>query len=184
MSTTATAVTIQPGTYSIDPAHSEVSFRVRHLLTKVTGHFREFSGTITIPAELAGSRVEFEIEAASIDTATADRDTHLRSADFFDVEKYPHLTFRSERVVQKGPDSFTVIGPLTIHGVSKEIQLAVTYLGTMDDPWGNAKAGFEATIRLNRKDFGLTWNAALETGGFLVGDDVDVTLNIQAALQR
>lgn len=184
MSTTATAA-IQPGTYAIDSAHSEISFRVRHLLTKVTGHFRDFSGTITVDAaDPAQSRVQFQIDAASIDTAVADRDTHLRSADFFDVAKFPHLTFTSERVVQKGTDSLVVTGPLTIHGVSKTIDLPVTYLGTMNDPWGNAKAGFEATVRLNRKDFGLTWNAALETGGFLVGDDVDVTLNVQAALQK
>lgn len=179
------AVSIQPGTYTIDPAHSEVSFRVRHLLTKVTGHFREFAGTITVdPAGVSASRVEFQIAAASIDTATGDRDTHLRSADFFDIEKYPQLTFASERVTQKGPDSFVVTGPLTIRGVAKTIDLPVTYLGTMNDPWGNAKAGFEASIRLNRKDFGLTWNAALETGGFLVGDDVDVTLTVQAALNK
>ncbi len=181
----STAISIQPGTYTIDPAHSEVSFRVRHLLTKVTGHFRVFSGTITVDrASVGNSKVEFQIDAASIDTATADRDTHLKSADFFDVEKFPHLTFTSEQVKPAGDDTFTVSGPLTIRGVAKRIDLPVTYLGTMNDPWGNAKAGFEATIRLNRKDFGLTWNAALETGGFLVGDDVDVTLNIQAALQK
>lgn len=179
-----TTAAIQPGAYTIDPAHSEVSFRVRHLLTKVTGHFREFAGTIAVGPTPGASRVEFQIVAASIDTATADRDTHLRSADFFDVEKFPHLTFTSERAVEKAPGSFVVTGPLTIHGVSKTIDLPVTYLGTMNDPWGNAKAGFEASIRLNRKDFGLTWNAALETGGFLVGDDVDVTLNIQAALNK
>lgn len=181
----STAIALQPGTYDIDPAHSEVSFRVRHLLTKVTGHFRQFSGTITVdPADVAKSRVDLRIDAASIDTATADRDTHLRSEDFFHVEKFPYLTFTGERVVKAGPDAFTVSGPLTIHGVSKPIDLRVTYLGTMNDPWGNAKAGFESAIRLNRKDFGLTWNAALETGGFLVGDDVDVTLNIQAALKK
>ena len=181
---TSTAIAIQPGTYAVDPAHSEISFRVRHLLTKVTGHFREFSGAITVdPSDLERSTVELRINAASIDSATADRDAHLRSADFFDVEKFPHLTFRSERVKQAG-EGFVVTGPLTIHGVARTIDLPVTYLGTMNDPWGNAKAGFEATVRLNRKDFGLTWNAALETGGFLVGDDIDVTLNIQAALQK
>ena len=136
MSMTTTAVSIQPGTYTVDPAHSEVSFRVRHLLTRVTGHFRQFSGAIrVVPGDISGASVEFTIDAVSIDTATADRDAHLRSEDFFHVERFPHITFTSEQVTPSGFDSFTVRGLLTIRGVSKTIDLPVTYLGTMNDPW-------------------------------------------------
>ena len=121
------------------------------------------------------------IKTASIDTNVGDRDTHLRSADFFDVEKFPDLTFVSTKVVAAGADGFTVSGLLTIRDIARQIDLPVTFLGAARDPWGNEKVAFEAELRLNRKDFGLTWNAALETGGFLVGEDVDVSLNVQAA---
>jgi polyisoprenoid-binding protein YceI len=180
MSTTTAPVAA--GTFAIDRTHSEVLFRVRHLMSRVTGHFRDFAGTISYdPVNLAASTVAFTIKAASIDTNVADRDTHLRSADFFDVERFPELTFRSSRVVAAGPDGFTVTGTLTIRDIAREIDLPVTFLGAGKDPWGNEKVAFEAEIRLNRKEFGLTWNAALETGGFLVGEDVDVSLNVQAA---
>jgi polyisoprenoid-binding protein YceI len=169
-------------TYAIDRTHSEVLFRVRHLLSRVGGQFRDFAGTIAFnPERPEDSRVDVSIKAASIDTAVADRDAHLKSEDFFATDKYPELTFVSDRVVSTGSDSFTVGGTLTIRGVSRRVELPVTFLGSAKDPWGNEKLGFEAFLRLNRKDFGLTWNAALETGGFLVGDDVDVTLNVQAA---
>jgi polyisoprenoid-binding protein YceI len=169
------------GTYVIDRTHSEVLFRVRHLLSRVGGQFRDFAGTITFdPARPENSRVEVTIKAASIDTAVADRDAHLKSDDFFAVDAYPELTFVSDRVVPTGSDTFTVSGTLTIRGVSRRVDLPVTYLGVARDPWGAEKLGFEAAVNLNRKDFGLTWNAALETGGFLVGDDVNVTLNVQA----
>lgn len=185
--TTATATTPAAGTaavqtYVIDRTHSEVLFRVRHLLSRVGGQFRDFSGTIAFdPGNIDASSVEVAIKAASIDTAVADRDTHLKSDDFFATETYPDITFKSDRVVSTGENAFTVAGTLTIRGTSKNIELPVSYLGAAKDPWGNEKLGFEASIRLNRKDFGLTWNAALETGGFLVGDDVDVTLNVQAS---
>lgn len=179
--TTATQHDTTTGTYVIDRTHSEVLFRVRHLLSRVGGQFRDFAGTITFdPARPEKSGVKVTIKAASIDTAVADRDAHLKSDDFFAVDTYPELTFMSDRVVPTGSDTFTVSGTLTIRGVSRPIELPVTYLGVARDPWGADKLGFEATIRLNRKDFGLTWNAALEAGGFLVGDDVDVTLNVQA----
>ncbi|MBI2222805.1 MAG: YceI family protein [Acidobacteria bacterium] len=181
MTTTATPQTASTA-YAIDRTHSEVLFRVRHLLSRVSGQFRDFSGSITFdPARPENARVAVGIKAASIDTAVADRDGHLKSADFFDVENHPEITFVSDRVVSKGADNFAVGGTLTIRGVARQIELPVTYLGVARDPWGNDKLGFEASIRLNRKEFGLTWNAALETGGFLVGDDVDVTLNVQAA---
>jgi polyisoprenoid-binding protein YceI len=129
------------------------------------------------------SSVDFTIQTESIDTREADRDKHLRSEDFFHVEKYPTITFKSSGVKATGRNQFEVAGALTIRGVTKEIALPVTFLGMAKDPWGRERAGFETEITLNRKDFGLSWNAALETGGFLVGDDVKVSLSIQAVAQ-
>ncbi len=170
--------------YTIDKTHSEVAFQVRHLLTKVRGRFTEFSGTVLLDQNHPErSSASLTIDASSIDTGTPDRDTHLRSDDFFAVTTYPTLTFQSSKVVKTGEDTYDVIGTLTIRGIAREITLPATYLGSAKDPWGNARAGFEATITLNRKDFGLTWNAALETGGLLVGDDVRVSLSIQAVAQ-
>ena len=169
-------------TYRIDPAHSEVAFQVRHLLTRVRGRFSQFEGTFTYDDQEPGaSSVEVTIQAASIDTNEPSRDAHLRSADFFDVDKYPTLTFRGTRVQASNPERLDVTGDLTIHGVTRPVTLAVTALGRAKDPWGNEKLGFEAETTINRKDFGLTWNAALETGGVLVGDEVRIQLSIQAA---
>lgn len=169
-------------TLQFDKAHSEAAFQVRHLLTKVRGRFADFQGTIQFnEAAPEQSSVTLTIQAASIDTNEPQRDQHLRSADFFEVEKYPTLTFASTGIVRKNAEEFTVNGDLSIHGVTKPVALAVTYLGVAKDPWGNAKYGFEAETVINRKDFGLAWNAALETGGFLVGDDVKVTFSVQAA---
>jgi polyisoprenoid-binding protein YceI len=131
-------------------------------------------------ATLAGSSVEVEIEAASVDTGVAERDAHLRSADFLDVQKYPTLTYRSTKVTVVSKDRLRVFGDLTIHGVTREIPLDVEVGGQGKDPWGNVRAGFSATASLNRKDFGLTWNQALETGGLLVADRVDMEIEIQA----
>jgi polyisoprenoid-binding protein YceI len=171
-------------TYAIDKMHSEVTFQVRHLLTKVRGRFTEFAGTVVLdPERPEQSSASLTIEASSVDTGTPDRDTHLRSDDFFGVGTHPTLTFTSSRVVKTGDDTYDVIGTLTIRGVAKEITMPATYLGTAKDPWGNVRAGFEASLTLNRKDFGLTWNAALETGGFLVGDEVRIDLSIQAIAQ-
>ena len=180
----STAVSTPVRTYQIDKAHSEATFQVRHLLSKVRGRFSDFAGTIQFDeAYPAGSAVEFTIQASSIDTAEADRDKHLRSGDFFDVERFPTLTFKSESVKAHGGGHFDVAGTLTIRGTSKAITIPVTYLGTARDPWGRERAAFEAEVTLNRKDFGLNWNAALETGGFLVGDEVRVSLSIQAVAQ-
>lgn len=168
-------------TYAIDKAHSEVTFQVRHLLTKVRGGFSDFAGIVHLDeGEPGSSSVSLKIDAASIDTNNSDRDQHLRSDDFFAVGRYPTLTFESSGVVRTSADTYDVTGTLTIRGVAKEITLPVTYLGTANDPWGNARAGFEAEITINRKDFGLSWNAALETGGFLVGDEVRISVSIQA----
>ena len=179
--TTATTATT---TYTIDKAHSEATFQVRHLLTKVRGRFSDFEGIIQYDANNPErSSVKATIQATSIDTNEADRDTHLRSADFFDVEQYPTLTFTSTRVTKKGGESFDVVGDLTIHGVTRPVMLNVSFLGKAKDPWGNERLGFEAETTINRKDFGLSWNAALETGGFLVGDEVKITLSVQALPQ-
>jgi polyisoprenoid-binding protein YceI len=169
-------------TWTIDKAHSQVNFRIKHLMSKVTGRFTDFDGTITTDfANLGASGVTFTIQAASIDTDTPDRDKHLRSADFFDVEKFPTITFTSSKITKTGDDSFDVTGTLTMHGVAKEITLPVTFLGAGQDPWGNTKAGFEIATTLSRTDYGIVWNKALETGGFLLGDEVEVTINLEVA---
>jgi polyisoprenoid-binding protein YceI len=177
---TATAVR----TFAIDKTHSEVTFQVRHLVTRVRGRFTDFSGTIRFDdAHPEQSSVTFDIKAASIDTGTADRDAHLRSDDFFAAETHPSITFTTSKVTKKSAEQFDIEGTLTIRGVAKQLTLPVTYLGTATDPWGNARVGFEGEITINRKDFGLNWNAALEAGGFLVGDDVKISVSLQAIVQ-
>lgn len=181
---TKTAVSTSVRTFAIDKTHSEVSFQVRHLLTKVRGRFTDFSGTIQFDeAEPDQSSLTFSIDAASIDTGTADRDAHLRGDDFFAVEKHPTITFNSSKVTRKSAERFDVEGTLTIRGTAKTISLPVTHLGAATDPWGNARIGFETEITINRKDFGLNWNAALEAGGFLVGDEVRISVSVQAVGQ-
>jgi polyisoprenoid-binding protein YceI len=171
-------------TYVIDKAHSEIGFLVRHLVTKVRGRFTDFEGTIKLnEAHPEQSSVNFTVQTSSVDTHTGDRDTHLRSPDFFHVDEHPTLTFHSSKVTKKGADDYTVVGDLKIRGTSKEIHLPVNFLGHAKDPWGQARIGFEAEVTVNRKDYGLIWNAALETGGFLVGDDVKIHLSIQAIKQ-
>ncbi len=177
--TTQSAVATR--TLEIDRSHSEVAFQVRHLLSKVRGRFTDFGGTIEFdPARPQESHVEVVIQAASIDTAEPTRDNHLRTPDFFDVETFPTLRFRSTSVTPGGHDAYDVVGDLTIHGVTKRVTLPASFLGSAQDPWGNTRFVFESELTLNRKDFGLLWNAALETGGFLVGDEVKVTLSVQA----
>ena len=169
-------------TYAIDKTHSDAAFQVRHLISKVRGRFADFDGAIEFDEEQpARSSVTFTIQAASIDTSTPDRDAHLRSEDFFAVDKYPTIDFVSTGITPRGTDAFDVAGNLTMRGVTKSIVIPVSYLGKAVDPWGNQKVAFEAELALNRKDFGLNWNAAIETGGFLVGDEVKISLSIQAA---
>ncbi len=168
-------------TYVIDKAHSEATFQVRHLVTKVRGRFTDFEGTIAADeANPARSSVKVTIQAASVDTSQPDRDAHLRSADFFSADQFPALSFVSASIAPAGGDTYQVTGDLTIRGVTKRIVVPVAFLGKAKDPWGNERAGFEAEFTLNRKDFGLTWNAALETGGFLVGDEVKVSISVEA----
>jgi len=177
----STATATKTTTYNIDKAHSEVTFQVRHLLTKVRGRFADFEGAIEFDEEHPdNSKVSVAVQAASIDTSERDRDNHLRSADFFDVEKYPALTFKSRAIVRKATLGFDVTGDLTIHGVTRQVTFDVNLLGKAKDPWGNERIAFEADATINRKDYGLNWNAALETGGFLVGDEVKVSLSVQA----
>lgn len=183
MTTTASGTTALR-TLQIDPAHSQAEFQVRHLLSRVRGRFTDLSGTIDFDQETPEkSSVAFSIRTASIDTNQPDRDAHLRSDDFFAVEKYPTLTFVSTGITARGPQQYDVTGDLTIRGVKQSVVLPVTYLGAAKDPWGNEKLAFETEITLDRKAFGLVWNAALETGGFLVGDDVRVNVSLQAQAQ-
>ena len=170
-------------TWNIDPVHTTVEFKIRHMMiANVKGHFKLDSGVITVDeADITKSHVEASIDAASIDTREADRDTHLRSAEFLDVEKFPTLTFTSTRVTRGGQADLEVEGDLTIHGVTRKATFLVegpTQPGK--DPWGNLRIGLSASTKINRKDFGLTWNAALETGGILVGDEVTITLDVEA----
>lgn len=170
------------GTWDIDPAHSGVEFSVRHaMVATVRGRFNGFSGTIEVGNEPAGSTTDVTIEAASIDTGNGDRDNHLRSPDFLDVERFPTLRFQTTRVAAGEEEGeYRVFGYLTIRDMTREVELAATYNGTSTDPWGNLRAGLEAATTIYRKDWGLTWNAALEAGGVLVGDKVKVTLDISA----
>jgi len=169
----------------IDKAHSEATFQVRHLITKVRGRFTDFEGAIDADeADPSKSSVTFTIRADSIDTGAPDRDKHLKSEDFFLTEKYPTIDFSSTSVKKLADSEYSVAGNLTIRGVTRPVTLTVTALGSATDPWGNVKEGFETETTINRKDYGLNWNAALETGGFLVGDEVKVSLSIQAAVQQ
>lgn len=170
-------------TWQIDPAHTEVEFAVKHMMiSTVKGRFGEVSGTIHLDeADLSASSVEVDIDVASIDTRQDQRDEHLRSDDFFDVENHPKLTFRSRRVEVGEEGEFRVIGDLTIRGETREVVLEATDEGRATDPWGAEKAGFTAETSIDRRDFGLTYNTALETGGVMVGHEVKISLEVQAA---
>jgi polyisoprenoid-binding protein YceI len=175
-------------TWTIDPSHSLVEFTARHMMiTRVKGRFSGVSGTVvTNEAEPSKSSVNVEIDAASIDTREEKRDGHLRSGDFLDVENFPHLTFRSTRIEgnpKSAGDSFTVVGDLTIRGTTREVTLDATFDGSGTDPWGGTRASFSAETKVDRREFGLTWNQALETGGVLVGNEVKISLEVQAVKQ-
>ncbi|HEV3332826.1 MAG TPA: YceI family protein [Bryobacteraceae bacterium] len=168
--------------WNIDPVHSVAEFKVKHMMiSNVKGQFTSVSGAMLLnEADLAQSRVDASVETASITTRDAQRDAHLKSADFFDVEKFPTLSFKSTRVARTGSGELAVTGDLEIHGVTREVVFTVEGpTPPAKDPWGNTRVGLSATTKINRKDYGLTWNAALETGGILVGDDVTITLDVQ-----
>ena len=169
-------------TWTIDPEHSNVGFKVRHMMiSNVKGNFEKFSGTVDIDdKEITKSKVSVSIETASITTNVQKRDDHLKSAEFFDVAKYPTMTFVSKKVARTGKDKLKVTGDLTLHGVTKEVVLDVEGpTAESKDPWGTIRRGATATTRINRKDFGLVWNKALETGGVAVGEEVFITLEIE-----
>jgi polyisoprenoid-binding protein YceI len=168
--------------WTLDTAHSGIAFSVRHMVVaKVRGRFASWSGKVELDeADLTRSQLDVEIDARSIDTGNAQRDEHLRSADFLDVEQFPTLRFVSRKIENVAADRFQVIGDLTLHGVTREVTLAVERGGQAKDPWGNRRAGFSATASLSRSDFGLLWNQALETGGVLVADRIDIELDVQA----
>jgi polyisoprenoid-binding protein YceI len=171
--------------YIVDKAHSDASFRVRHFAAKVRGSFGDFEGTIQAdPAKPEMSSVVFTIKTASINTNSPDRDKHLQSPDFFDAAKCPELSFKSSKIVPAGKDKYTVTGMLTMHCVSKEVTLPVEFLGFTKDPWGNERASFELTTKLNRKDWGINWNKALDAGGFMLSDDVDVMVSLETVRKK
>jgi polyisoprenoid-binding protein YceI len=168
--------------WNIDAAHSGIQFTVRHMvISKVRGAFERYQGTIDFDeADPAASRVSVRIDTSSIDTHEPKRDEHLRSPDFFDVASFPEIAFESRRIDKLGGDRYRVVGDLTIRGNTAEVELDAEYLGTGTDPWGNRRVGFQARGELSRKEFGLTWNQVLETGGVLVGDKIEIALDVQA----
>jgi polyisoprenoid-binding protein YceI len=172
---------VAPLKLTIDGDHSAVTFSVRHLFTRVQGRFSRFNGSVIWDEQaIENSSTTVTIEAASVDTNTAKRDEDLRSARFFDAAKYPRLEFHSRSVRRAGEKKFQIEGTLTMHGVSRNVVLDAEFLGSGSDPWGNRLYGFHATARVNRKDFGMAWNEAIETGGVLVGDDIDIAIDIEA----
>ncbi len=177
---TAPAV-VSANTYEIDTAHSVMSFKIRHLgISNVQGSFTDFSGTITAdPEKLGETTAEVTVSVASITTGNDQRDDHLRSPEFFDVESHPTLTFKSTGANVTGDGEFTLTGDLTMAGVTKAVTLDAAFSGAAVDPWGNQKVAFSASTKIDRRDFGLTWNKALEAGGFLVGDDVEITIAVE-----
>ena len=178
-----TATTTSPATletFSIDADHSEVGFSVRHMLSRTRGRFAAFSGEVRLDRQRPErSSVTFEVQAASIDTRQSDRDTHLRSGDFFDSERHPLIRFTSSSVRPLSGDRYRVSGDLELRGIRKAITLEVSFLGVARDPWGNDRAGFSTQVVLDRKEFGMVWNAALDNGGFILGDDVSLTIDLE-----
>lgn len=169
--------------WAIDPTHSEIGFKVKHMMfTNVSGKFDNYEGTIeTEENDFSTAKISFSADINSIDTKNNDRDNHLKSGDFFDAEKYPKLTFEGKSFNKINENNYELIGNLNIKGTSKEVKLPVEFSGLMQDPWGNTKVGLNIEGKINRKDWGLNWNAALETGGVLVGEEVKLTIGLQLA---
>lgn len=170
------------GTYAIDPVHSRIGFAVRHaMVSKIRGSFNDFEGSGFFDAdEPSNSQLQLRIKADSIDTRNEDRDAHLRTNDFFDMDNYPEITFTSTSVEGKGEDAFLVTGDLTVRGVSKPVTIDFEYTGAATDPFGNNRVGFEGTAEVNRKDWGINWNATLDAGGVMIGDKVTLDLDVSA----
>ncbi len=175
---------VSAATYTIDADHSSVTFKIRHLFSKTSGQFNQFEGTLDYePGKPEIWKAEAVIQAASIDTNVAKRDDHLRSKDFFEVETYPTLVFKSTKVTDVTAEGAKLHGNLTMHGVTRPVVMDLSIHGVGKDPWGNTRAGFTAAAKIDRKAFGLTWNKAVETGGLLVGDEVEITLEIEGLLK-
>ena len=184
-STARTRSAVPTGTWRVDPVHSSVQFAVKHMgIATVRGKFTRFEGTLEVGEDLASSKAYGKVDVSSIDTDEPDRDAHLRSADFFDAEHYPEITFESTRVEPLDSESSAVYGNLTMHGVTKEIRLDVNVEGVDTDPWGNERVGLEASGTLNRSDFDMKFNQALGSGNLLVGDKVNISLDISAVRQE
>jgi polyisoprenoid-binding protein YceI len=167
--------------WKIDPTHSSINFSVRHMVfAKVRGAFDKWQGELELNEDLSAGKVKVQIDVASINTGVEQRDGHLKSPDFFDVANHPTATFESRNVTAKGKDRLVIEGDLTIRGVKKPVTLEAENLGTGKDPWGNQRVGFLGTTKIDRREFGLTWNQALETGGVLVGENIDIEINLQA----
>jgi polyisoprenoid-binding protein YceI len=181
----ALALTASAATYQIDSSHSSSSFKVRHMMiSNVTGEFGKTAGTIEFdPANVAVTKINATIDATTINTREAKRDAHLKSADFFEVEKYPTITFASKKVERTGDNKYKVTGDLNLHGVTREVVLNVETSPEVKDARGGLRIGANGTTRINRKDFGLTWNRALETGGMVVSEEVDITIDVQLVKQ-
>lgn len=184
MSDVLTLPSLSAGTWTIDPAHSEVGFSVRHLMvSKVRGSFKKFSGTLVVPDDASKASVEVSVDMSSVDTGEEQRDNHLRSSDFFSVETYPTMEFKATSVTAKGSD-YVVAGDLTINGVTKPVTLDVEFNGVGPDPWGGTRAGFSAEAEISRKDFGITFDIPLDSGGVTIGDKVKILLEVEAVLQQ
>lgn len=179
-----TNLTDTTGTWQIDPTHTNIGFSVRHaMIAKVRGRFTDFAGSFTLDGDNpANSSSQLTVLLTSVDTQNADRDNHLRSAEFFDVESFPEMTFISTSVEAKG-NSFVVTGDLSVHGVTKSVPVKFELVGISQDPWGNTRIGFEGEAEINRRDFGLEWNVALDTGGVLVSENIKITLDVEAVKQ-
>ena len=181
----ATSAFAQVETYVVDKDHSIAGFRIRHMMSAVSGKFEDFSGTAKLDrGNPANSSIEFAIKVASVNTNVADRDKHLRSAEFFEVDKFPLITFKSSKITPTDTkDLYNVTGNFQMKGVTKQITIPVQFIGFAKDPWGKQRAGFELDTTLNRKEYGINWNKALDQGGLLLGDDVKVSINIEAVKQ-
>jgi polyisoprenoid-binding protein YceI len=177
-----TAASFTTGTWTLDPSHTEIGFSVRHLVSKVRGKFETFEGVLVTADDITDSTVNVEVDLSSINTGTAGRDDHLRSADFFEVESHPKMTFVSTAVVQKSDTDFVVTGNLNIKSVTRPIELAVEFLGEGADPWGGTRVGIEATTEISRKEFGIDFNIPLEGGKVVIGDKISIHINAEAVL--
>lgn len=174
---------ITAGTWVLDPTHTEIGFAVRHIMSKVRGKFETFEGTLVTAEDITASTVSVSVDLSSINTGTADRDNHLRSGDFFNVETHPSMTFVTTGVSQKSDTDFVVTGDLTIKDVTKSIDLAVEFLGEGADPWGGTRVGVEASAVISRKDWGIDFNIPLEGDKVMIGDKITITINAEAVLQ-